>query len=140
MNEATVSQEFIDKATVALNKSAFWEFADCPVTIRLAIRQAEIDGRRVNNAARSAARLLIRRVRDPLVRKFVSEIATATDVEEYLTEFETYRDTLIMKVAEEFSEVEKASSVKDYRLKRTQRVAITGRRFGKRTLAEMCAA
>lgn len=30
MSEVTVSQEFIDKAIIALNKSAFWEFADCP--------------------------------------------------------------------------------------------------------------
>ena len=57
MSEVTVSQEYIDKAIIALNKSAFWEFADCPVTIRLAMRQAELDGRRANSAARSAAKI-----------------------------------------------------------------------------------
>ncbi|HHR0648263.1 hypothetical protein [Klebsiella michiganensis] len=75
MTEVTVSQEFIEKASVALGKSVFWELADCPVTVRIAMRQAELDGRRVNNAARTAARAILKRVSDPLVRKFVSSIA-----------------------------------------------------------------
>ncbi|MDH0964457.1 hypothetical protein N5C89_16590 [Klebsiella michiganensis] len=137
MSEVTVSQEFIDKAIIALSKSAFWEFADCPVTIRLAMRQAELEGRRVNNAARSAAKMILKRVRDPMVRDYVAVIAKSNDVQKHLVEFEAYRDRLISKVAEEFVEVDKAASVKDYRLKRTQRIAITGRGVGKRTLAEM---
>ncbi len=72
MSEVTVSQEYIDKAIIALNKSAFWEFADCPVTIRLAMRQAELDGRRANSAARSAAKIILKRVRDPMVRDYVA--------------------------------------------------------------------
>ncbi|HBX5583890.1 TPA: hypothetical protein MH515_14890 [Klebsiella pneumoniae] len=140
MSEVTVSQEFIDKATIALNKSAFWEFADCPVTIRLAMRQAELDGRRANSAARSAAKMILKRVRDPMVRDYVAVIAKSSNVEKHLAEFEAYRDRLISKVAEEFVEVDKAASVKDYRLQRAQRIAITGRGVGKRTLAEMYAA
>lgn len=131
MTEVTLSQEFIEKAHTALSKSAFWEFADCPVTIRLAMRQAELEDRRVNNAARSAARLVLKRVCDPLVRKYVSDIAFTSDVEKCLSSFEAYRDKLISKVATEFVEVEKASSIKDYLTGRTQRVAITGRRAGK---------
>lgn len=140
MTEVTVSQEFIDKAKIALSKSAFWEIADCPVTIRIAMRQAELDGRRVNNAARKAARAMSKRVRDPLARDYVSKIAVTGDVERELADFEAYRDKLINKVAGEFVEVEKSTSVKDYRLKRAQRVAITGRPVGKGTFAEMFAA
>lgn len=135
-----MAEEFIEKAKVALLKSAFWEFADCPVTIRLAMRQAELKGGRVNNAARSAARQILKRVRDPMARKYIAVIAKSNDVKKHLAELEAYRDRLISKVAEEFVEVDKATSVKDYRLKRAQRIAITGRRVGKRTLAEMCAA
>lgn len=140
MSEVTVSQEFIDKAIIALNKSAFWEFADCPVTIRLAMRQADLDGRRVNNAARTAAKLILKRVRDPMVRNYVAVIAKSSDVNKHLGELEAYRDRLISKIAEEFVEVSKASSVRDYRINRAKRVAITGAAVGKRTLAEMYAA
>lgn len=131
MTEVTVSQEFIEKANTALSKSAFWEFADCPVTVRIAMRQAELDGRRVNNAARTAARAILKRVRDPLARRFISNIASARDVEKELIELETYRDKIVKKVASEFVEVEKASSVSDYRIKRAQRIAITGCPIGK---------
>ncbi|HBM2881023.1 TPA: hypothetical protein LVL09_004845 [Klebsiella oxytoca] len=140
MTEVTVSQEFIEKANTALSKSAFWEFADCPVTVRIAMRQAELDGRRVNNAARTAARAILKRVRDPLARRFISNIASARDVEKELIELEAYRDKIVKKVASEFVEVEKASSVSDYRIKRAQRIAITGRPVRKNTFAEMFAA
>lgn len=137
MTEVTASQEFIDKATIALSKSAFWEIADCPVTIRIAMRQAELDGRRANNAARKAARAMLKRVRDPLARDYISKVAVAVNVEKELVSFEAYRDKLIKKVAGEFVEVEKSTSVKDYRLKRAQRVAITGRPVGKGAFIEM---
>ncbi|MFC3066092.1 hypothetical protein ACFH1Q_21945, partial [Raoultella ornithinolytica] len=69
----------------------------------------------------------------PLNRNFPK----SSNVKKHLAEFEAYRDRLISKVAEEFVEVDKAASVKDYRLQRAQRIAITGRGVGKRTLAEM---
>ncbi|MGK2894937.1 DUF7740 domain-containing protein [Klebsiella michiganensis] len=130
MTEVTLSQEFIEKAHTALSKSAFWEFADCPVTIRLAMRQAELEGRRVNNAARTAAKQILKRVRDPMVQKYIADIASASDVEKYLSGLEFRRDTLIKKVANEFVMVEKAISVRDYRLQRARRVAITGAPIG----------
>ncbi|HCL5638233.1 TPA: hypothetical protein N2N45_004316 [Klebsiella aerogenes] len=135
MKEVTVSQEYIEKASLALQKSSFWEFADCPVTIRLAMRQAELDAGRVNKAARSAAKLILKRIRDPQVRKFVLDIATAADVEKCLSNLEAYRDKLISKVAKEFVEVDKAPSIKVYRLKRTQQAAITGYKATKSSLS-----
>lgn len=139
MTEVTVSQEFIEKANAALSKSAFWEFADSPVTIRMAMRQAELDGRRANKAARTAAKEILKRVRDSEAKKFILAISTANNVEKALTSLESFRDKLISKVALEFVEVEKSVDIKDYRLKRGQRVAITcGRRIGLRTIVNMC--
>lgn len=116
-----------DKAREAISRSAFWEFADCPVTVRLAMRQAELDGRRVNQAARRCAKAMLKRIKDPLVRRYVEELATATNVEKSLSAFETYRDRLIRKIANEFEEAAKSDSVAEYRLKRTKRIAIAGR-------------
>ncbi|MFY0176267.1 DUF7740 domain-containing protein [Raoultella ornithinolytica] len=137
MTEVTVSQEFIEKANTALSKSAFWEFADCPVTVRLAMKVAVLGGERANKAARSCARVMLKRVNNSEVRGHLVKLAKATDVEKELTEFEAFRDSLIMKVAREFMEVEKSSSVSDYRERRAKRIAITGRSVGKRTLVEM---
>ena len=134
MTEVTVSQEFIDKASVAVNKSAFWEIADSPVTVRLAMKVAVLGGERANKAARSCARVMLKRVNNSEVRGRLVKLAKATDVEKELTEFDAFRDSLIMKVAREFMEVEKSSSVSDYRERRAQRIAITGRTVGKKTL------
>ncbi|EMJ3744449.1 DUF7740 domain-containing protein [Klebsiella grimontii] len=140
MTEVTVSQEFIDKASVAVNKSAFWEIADSPVTVRLAMKVAVLGGERANKAARSCARVMLKRVNNSEVRGRLVKLAKATDVEKELTEFEAFRDSLIMKVAREFMEVEKSSSVRDYRKHRAQRIMTACKDAGQNSNAGSIAA
>lgn len=140
MIEVTVSQEFISKAKVALSKSVFWEFADCPTTLRIAIRQAELDGRRVNNAARTAAKRMLKRVYDPQVIIHLQIIAKSKEPGYDLAKFEDFRDKLLTKVANEFSEAEKIRDVAEYRKQREERIAIaTGLRTSKSFLTAMTA-
>ena len=74
MTEVTVSQEFIDRASVAVNKSAFWEIADSPVTVRLAMKVAVLGGERANKAARSCARVMLKRVNNSEVRGHLGKV------------------------------------------------------------------
>ncbi|HHT2140736.1 TPA: hypothetical protein ACTYQH_003654 [Klebsiella michiganensis] len=140
MTDLTVSQEFIDKAKFAVNKSAFWEIADSPVTIRLAMKVAVLDGERANRAARSCARAMLKRVNNSEARGRLINLSKATDVEKELAEFEAFRDSLIMKVAREFVEVEKSNSVRDYRKHRAQRIMTACKDAGQNSNAGSIAA
>ena len=117
-----------ERARLAITHSAYWELSDCPVTVRLAMRQAEIDGRPPNRAARRCAKEMLKRVNDPMVRLYVSDIATATNVEKSLAALESYRDTLIAKVAAEFEQASRAPSISHYRAARKNRIGMNADR------------
>ncbi|HFP9309488.1 TPA: hypothetical protein ACHOZC_003488 [Raoultella ornithinolytica] len=136
---ASPAPKFIEMAVRATSKSIFWELIDCPITLHLAIHEAEMSGERLNKAVRTAAKMMLKRVRDPHVRKYLQAISRSSKVESALAELETFRDRLIVKVANELAEAERIGDVAEYRKQRAQRIAITGRPVGKTFLAGLVA-
>lgn len=136
---AVPAPEFIEKAVIATCKSVFCELIDCPITLHLAIHEAELSGERLNKAVRNAAKLMLKRVRDPHVRGYLQTISRSSKVERDLAALEAFRDKLIVKVANELAEAERIGDVAEYRKQRAQRVAITGLPVGKTFLAGLVA-
>lgn len=119
-----MTEEYIEKTKLAIERSQFWEILDAPVTIQLARRFAEIEGRKVPKAMREAAKRVVIRVNNPKACKYLLDIAYASKPDRELEAFLSFRDKLIEKVASEFVELDKAGSVKEYCDKRNKRIAI----------------
>lgn len=112
----------IEKAREAITRSNFWEFIDRTMTLELAVASAKYDDERAPNRLRKAARAMLNVVYDPLMRRFVEGISSSSKALEKLDELKAYRDSLVTKVANEFTEAEKFDDVSEYRRQRIARV------------------
>jgi hypothetical protein len=117
----TVAPAMIEKAREAITRSNFWEFIDRTMTLELAVASAKYDGERV----------LIGYARRPKQcstsftiswRRFVDGISSSGKALEKLDELKAYRDSLVTKVANEFTEAEKFGDVGEYRRHRAERM------------------
>ncbi|MDM3520621.1 hypothetical protein OGW13_11820 [Citrobacter sp. Ca225] len=117
-----LSPEMIEKAREAINRSNFWEFIDRTMTLELAVASAKYDGERVPNRLRKAAKAMLKVAYDPLMRRFVDSIGNSGKALEKLDELKAYRDSLVTKVANEFTEAEKFGNVAEYRRQRAARM------------------
>lgn len=114
----------IEKAREAITRSNFWEFIDRTMTLELAVASAKYDGERAPNRLRKAAKAMLKVTYDPLMRRFIDGISSSGKALEKLDELVTYRDNLIMKVANEFAEAEKFGNVGEYRRHRAARMIL----------------
>lgn len=112
----------IEKAREAITRSNFWEFIDRTMTLELAVASAKYDGERAPKRLRKAAKAMLKVVYDPLMRRFVDGISSSSKALEKLDELKAYRDSLMTKVAKEFTEAEKFGDVGEYRRQRIARV------------------
>lgn len=65
---------------------------------------------------------MLKVVYDPLMRRFVEDISSSSKALEKLEELKAYRDILVTKVANEFTEAEKFGDVGEYRRQRDARL------------------
>jgi len=112
----------IEKACEAITRSNFWEFIDRTMTLELAVASAKYDGERAPNRLRKATKAMLKVVYDPLMRRFVEDISSSSKALEKLEELKAYRDILVTKVANEFTEAEKFGDVGEYRRQRDARL------------------
>ncbi|MEG5552164.1 hypothetical protein UXO11_21520 [Enterobacter wuhouensis] len=119
---AELSPEMIERAREAITRSNFWEFIDRTMTLELAVASANYDGERAPNRLRKAAKAMLNVVYDPLMRRFVDGISCSGKALEKLDELKAYRDSLVTKVANEFTEAEKFGDVSEYRRHRAERM------------------
>lgn len=117
-SSSELSPEMIEKAREAINRSNFWEFIDRTMTLELAVASAKYDGERAPNRLRKAAKEMLKVAYDPLMRRFVDSIGSSSKALEKLDELKAYRDSLVTKVANEFTEAEKIGNVGEYRRQR----------------------
>ncbi|MBW7732881.1 hypothetical protein K1J43_21565 [Enterobacter hormaechei] len=92
------------------------------MTLELAVASAKYDGERAPNRLRKAAKAMLNVVYDPLMRRFVDGISSSSKALEKLDELKAYRDSLVTKVANEFTEAEKFGDVGEYRRQRAARM------------------
>ncbi|UWM66575.1 hypothetical protein [Enterobacter sp. CP102] len=121
-SSSELSPEMIEKAREAINRSNFWEFIDRTMTLELAVASAKYDGERAPNRLRKAAKEMLKVAYDPLMRRFVDSIGSSSKALEKLDELKAYRDSLVTKVANEFTEAEKIGNVGEYRRQRVARM------------------
>jgi len=117
-----LSPEMIEKAREAITRSNFWEFIDRTTTLELAVASANYDSERAPYRLRKAAKAMLKVVYDPLMRRFVDGISSSGKALEKLDELKAYRDSLVIKVANEFTEAEKFGDVGEYRRHRAERM------------------
>lgn len=114
--------EMLTKANEAVLRSNFWEFAEKTLNLELALASANYDGEPGPKRVRKVAKAMLPQISDVIMRKFVSEISTSNKTVDKLKALVEYRDSLILKVAVEFTEAERFGDVGEYRRQRIGRI------------------
>lgn len=109
-------------AQIPLPVLTFGGVIDRTMTLELAVVSAKYDGERAPNRLRKTAKAMLNVVYDHLIRLFVDGISSSGKALETLDELKAYRDILVTKVANEFTEAEKFGDVGEYRRQRAERM------------------